>query len=226
MRLVYSIVASLALCPFVYAAPVDSTCFIKMDLPDDSFAAGTGTVVSCEGDYSLIMTCSHIVENGEGKITIWINEKTYDATYLTGAKVEIVQLPLGGEDIKIDGPDVAFLIVKAHLPVSNLCKHNPKVGDKVRQWGFAGGDTKNAPYYKEGKVLSIDDLFSTADARPGDSGSGLFNDKDEVVGLVNSRSRNPNSVGGFAVPIEEIHKFIRGSDKFGNFKKFKERSKE
>ena len=33
------------------------------------------------------MTCAHIVENGTNKITIWINEKTYDATYLGGSKI-------------------------------------------------------------------------------------------------------------------------------------------
>lgn len=52
----------------------------------------------------------------------------------------------------------------------------------------------------EGKNMTL--LQTSAAVSPGNSGGGLFNEKGELVGIVNAKSGGDNVEGiGFAVPI-------------------------
>lgn len=218
-----ALIVSLVVCPFVYAAPVDSACCIQiLDNEGNLYSAGSGTVIACEKGKSLIITCAHVVENGDKHVLIWLNGKTYNAKYIAGSKVTV-----DNDKIKIYGKDLALIEVDAVLPVAALGTASPKVNDKIRQWGFAGGSYEYGPLYKEGKVVGLEretqtgkETFSTADARPGDSGSGLFDSNDKMIGITNLRPPDFNAVGGYAIRIEDARDWLK--DKTVGFDKFKD----
>lgn len=214
MRLLSGLLLSVVLCPFVWAAPVDSACHIKVvDKVTMEWNAGSGTVIACENGKSLILSCTHVVPDDKGTITIWIKDKKYEAKFLAASKQIEEVGPTGQKFLTIDGPDLSLIVIDVALPVVEIATANPKLGDKVRQWGFAGGKTDNGPFYKEGKITKTDELWSTSDARRGDSGCGLFNDKDELVGVVHSRSIDEDVPGGLAVPVEDVRKWLKGKVK-------------
>lgn len=59
----------------------------------------------------------------------------------------------------------------------------PKQGDRIRFWGSPGGESD---VFREGRVIKIagDLIVIDAYACAGDSGSGLFSDKGEIVGVL------------------------------------------
>jgi S1-C subfamily serine protease len=63
----------------------------------------------------------------------------------------------------------------------------PKQGDRIRWWGNPEGE---ADVYREGYVAKVTDEMIVVDATicHGDSGSGLFNESGQLVGVVSAMS--------------------------------------
>lgn len=100
------------------------------------------------------------------------------------------------EKVLLDGKEHALVVVPANLPGSKakLAHRYPTIGDKLYVWGKPLG---YGPLWREGIVAGYvvfpDDPFlapygkftiSTMLVAPGDSGSGTWNDKGELVGSV------------------------------------------
>jgi V8-like Glu-specific endopeptidase len=218
IRFVYTAVL-LAAAPFAYAAPVDSAVHIKVET-ETGASYGSGTVVACENEKSLILSCAHVIYGPDRKVTITLKGKKYAAKWLAGSAVKEVANPDGTKSLEIDGPDLCLLVVDAELPVATVGKTAVADGDKVHQWGFAGGRLKFGPFYKTGVVTEAEGIWSTADARGGDSGSGLFNDDNELIGVVHARPVDVDEPAGLAISLDVVRKFLKEKAKgFDGFQK-------
>lgn len=111
--------------------------------------------------------------------------------------------------MQMDGPDLALLVVDAELPTVRLAAAPPRADARIRQWGFAGLTGKDEPPLKVGLVKDPSCFFGTLDCRPGDSGSGLFDDDDNLVAVTNARPNSEQEKGVYAVPHEKVRAFLR-----------------
>ena len=214
MRKLAGLLVVLCSAPLVQSAPLDSVVMIEYKSPAE-YSAGSGTVVASEGGKSLIVSCAHVVPNGAGVITVTLNGKKFKAKYLFGTPVKKVVLPDGKQVEVVDGVDLSLIVVDEKLPAVEVASDPLKEGDRVRQWGYAGGPpfVKDGPYAKEGKVTDAEAVWATADARRGDSGCGLFNDGDQLAGVTSHRSVNPDEPGLLAVPLAKIRPFLKDNAK-------------
>lgn len=207
MKRIVSLFLLLVLVPLASAGPIDSCVFIERT-NGQSTNAGSGTVIGNENGRSLILSAAHVVPDQADGVVVVLKGREHKARYLVGSKVTEKQVGPNHIQLTIDGPDLALLTVKDDLPVVEIAKKAPKLKDRLRQWGFAGGD-RDKQFFKKGLVLDPDALFGTVDARPGDSGSGLFNDDDLLVGVTSARPASDNEQGVYAVPLNEVRKFVR-----------------
>lgn len=213
MRFSTSLFVVLFAAPFVWASPVESAVHIKLEQAD-GHSCGSGTVVATKDGKSLIVSAAHVVSDPVGKYTVTLKNKEYSAKYAGGSKVTLRQIKPNETQMTIEGPDLALLVVDVELPIVTLAKDGVKEGDKVRMWGYAGGKiSKFGALYKEGYVVNPNDIWATADARRGDSGSGLFNNSDQMVGLVHSRSADDDEPGSLSIPIDVIRSFLKDKAK-------------
>lgn len=213
MRFSTSIFVVLLSAPFVWSAPVDSAVHITADR-GDVMGYGSGTVIGCKDGKSLILTAAHVCHSASEKFTVTLNKKEYKASYLIGSKVTMKQTKPNEIELEIEGPDIALLVVDAELPVVTLSKKELKKGDRIHQWGFASGEISEfGAFYKTGFVAVPDAIWSTADSRRGDSGCGLFNDANELVGMVHARPANDDAVGGLAIPLKTVRDFLKTNAK-------------
>jgi S1-C subfamily serine protease len=206
--------------PVAAAAP-DGVVLIESK-SETEYSAGSGTVIAYENGKSLILSVAHVVDDPKAKLTVTHKGKAHKATYLWASPTIELTLPDGKKVPIIDGPDLALLTVDAELPVMKLAATPAKVGDEVKTFGFAGGPkfADKGPYPKIGKVVDAEGVWASPDARRGDSGSGLLNSKDELVGVVHSRSADADEPGLLAVPLNEVKKFLL--EKAEGFPKLKE----
>jgi S1-C subfamily serine protease len=222
MRFVY--LPLIALLPaLAVAGPIDSAAYVKQS-DATGYNSGSGTVVAYENNKSLILTCGHVASDPKATFSITLSGKKYDAAYLYGSKVTEKMLEDGTWTMTIDGPDLALLTVAEKLPTVEIASKPAKKGDNVFQWGFPGGRVDTGPYPKVGKVVDADGLWATPDARRGDSGCGLFNADDQLVGVVHSRAADPDEPGALAVPLPTIRKFLH--EKATGFPKIQKRMKD
>lgn len=207
MRVLSTLLVSFAFASLLVAAPPDSAVYVQLD-ETDGFSAGSGTCIACENGKSLILTAAHVAWEGKGKLKIILKGKEYAAKYLDGSPIKEVE-EKGKKTLQIDGPDLALLVVDASLPTVQIAEEALKEGDDVRTFGFPGARWKTGPYPKIGKVVNDQEVWATADARRGDSGCGLFNTKDQLAGVVHSRSVDADEPGMMATPLSEIKKFLK-----------------
>lgn len=88
--------------------------------------------------------------------------------------------------IEVDGSDHALIVVAQTFPVHVSLGKPPKQGDRVHWWGNPAGW---ADMYRTGVVAGLFEGGNTAiDANGwlGDSGSGVFNARGELVGVVSA----------------------------------------
>jgi len=175
---------------------------------------GTGFVIDPKG---YVLTCAHLFKK-EGKATLWIKGKRYEADVIK----------------KNEDKDLALLKIKENkklnlqsLPIPQDIVY--KMGQDVFTIGFPLSDILgNSPRLNKGLISSTvglkddpDHLQISAAIQPGNSGSPLLNDNGVVIGMIQS-TLNPISVfartGGslpqnvnFAAKTNVIREFIRSS---------------
>ena len=162
------------------------------------WSTGTGFIISSDG---YLLTCAHVVLN-ETKAKVRIGARVYDA-----------------EVVVVDrGQDLAVLRVKATgLPTVPLGDSESVVLTQVvRAVGFPEGILDSATVttgtitrkgrttfpspFPNGKPLKEYVLQTDTAVNRGNSGGPLFNEKGEVVGVVNRKKFLVDNVG-FAIPI-------------------------
>ncbi len=161
---------------------------------------GSGVIVGADdnGEYTYVITCSHVVSDG-GIIKVQLHDESqYDAT-------------LVGYDAKTD---IAVLrIHKSGLSALEIGDSDTlRVGETVYAIGNPGG-TDFAGSFTNGMVSAIarpinseigyemNCIQHTAAINPGNSGGALVNSKGQLIGINSSKISSTDYEGmGFAVP--------------------------
>ncbi len=157
---------------------------VKKDQPFES--QGSGFVLSRDGH---ILTCAHVVKDKKDA-TVWIGGKRYEADIMK----QDVEKDLAILKIRSPGE----LILK---PLTLAREDKVVMGEDVFTMGFPMSKVLgNAPRLTKGLINSTvgfkdnpDQLQVSAEIQPGNSGSPLFNDQREVIGIMTS-TLNPLSV--------------------------------
>lgn len=151
-------------------------------------ALGTGTFI----DKHYVLTAQHVIVNADG-LNVEIDKKIYPATLIWSSPVRdyavLFVSDYEGTPVKLGDSS------KLSVGDSALILGNPYGLLYVLGFGFISAPTQdlenNATYF----------IQSWTQANPGNSGGGLFNADNELVGVVVRHAENNFD---FSVPINEI----------------------
>ncbi len=190
--------------PIVYVAENAAECVVEIQtktnitsgfVPYFSEGAGSGVIISSNG---YIVTNNHVVE-GTNLIKVRLkNGNEYEAE-IVGLD-ELTDLAV----IKIEEENLkpATIGKSSNLLVGEIAV---AIGNPL---GQLGGTVTSGIISALDRNVVIDDeimtlLQTNAQVSPGNSGGGLFNERAELIGIVNAKSSENNVEGiGFAIPID------------------------
>ena len=144
-----------------------------------------------------ILTNNHVIE-GQSSIKVTTSDgQEYDATVVsTDDKTDIAVLKIEASGLTpaVIGDSDSLVVGETAVAVGNPLG---ELGGTVTDGIISALDREVTV---EGKNMTL--LQTSAAVSPGNSGGGLFNEKGELVGIVNAKSGGDNVEGiGFAVPI-------------------------
>ncbi|VTU02768.1 ---NA--- : Thioredoxin domain protein OS=Planctomyces limnophilus (strain ATCC 43296 / DSM 3776 / IFAM 1008 / 290) GN=Plim_3801 PE=4 SV=1: Trypsin_2 [Gemmataceae bacterium] len=156
-----------------------SACAIQVqrDAGDGITEYGSGTVIASERGRSLVLTNSHVVPDGTRPVSVWIGTKKHAARHLASSVMSS------------DTPDLALLVIDVAAVAAPIAATPAPVGAAVYQWGFGGvtpgspAKLKSGATVEQGNYVGPKTLRTTIASQQGDSGSGLFSDSGELVGV-------------------------------------------
>lgn len=156
--------------------------------------AGSGVIISEDG---YIITNNHVIE-GASSIKVRLSDKTeYEATLVgTDSKTDIAVLK-----IEATGLTPAVIGDSDTLKVGEFAL---AVGNPL---GTLGGTVTDGIISALNRDITVNNqtmslLQTNAAVNPGNSGGGLFNERGELIGIVNAKSDGSDVEGlGFAIPI-------------------------
>ena len=170
--------------------------------------AGSGVIFSEDG---IVVTNDHVVD-GASTITVRTKDgESYEATLLgTDSKTDIAVLK-----IEADGLTPAILGDSDALSVGEYAM---AIGNPLGQLGGTVTDGIVSALSREvnvnGENMTL--LQTNAAINPGNSGGGLFNEKGELIGIVNAKSSNGASSSGasieglgFAIPVNTVKNSVQ-----------------
>ena len=165
-------------------------------------SGGTGCIIDKNG---TILTSRHVIENSKKIDVTTYDGKTYKATVLPTKNTSDLAL------IKIS-PKKALNVIT--LGNSDTLKVGQKILAIGNPFGFSGTLT-------QGIVSRIDyarkKIQTDAAINPGCSGGPILNTTGEVVGISQSIYNPDNNISnigiGFAIPADEVKKFIAHNSK-------------
>lgn len=141
----------------------------------DGVAFGSGTLVDVQGDQGLVITNWHVVRDASGEI-----EVSFPDGYRSKAKV-----------LKTDRDwDLAALVIwKPNVAPVALSATAPQPGDVLTIAGYGSGNFRAATakctqYVSPGRSLPYEMVEVSAEARQGDSGGPILNERGEVAGVL------------------------------------------
>ncbi|NLW78598.1 MAG: PDZ domain-containing protein [Ruminococcaceae bacterium] len=156
--------------------------------------AGSGVILTEDG---YIITNNHVVTGAQTvKVTLSTGEE-YDATVVgADARTDVAVVK-----INVTGLTPAVVGDSDSLKVGEFCL---AIGNSM---GTLGGTVTNGIISALNREITIEGqtmnlLQMNAAVSPGNSGGGLFNDKGQLVGIVNAKSSGEDAEGlGFAIPV-------------------------
>lgn len=173
--------------------PYKSIVFIRSYFDDYKYIAGTGFMID---DYS-VLTAAHVVDKKDikiKKIVVYAGYQDNEATIDTVNVIKKYTIP-EWINTRNSNLDMALLILEKPLG-KTLGKLNivdkSNINELVFTSGYPGGNDLNKDkikpgnqYYSSGKIVKItkDKLFYDLDSEGGQSGSPVFNNNNEVIGI-------------------------------------------
>lgn len=159
--------------------------------------AGSGVILSADG---YIVTNHHVIDGATNiKVTLR-NGTQYDATLIASdAQSDLAVIKIDGENLT-----TAVFADSDSLQVGQTAI---AIGNPL---GSLGGSVSEGILSALDREITIDDnvmtlLQTDAAINPGNSGGGLFNDKGELIGIVNAKSTGAEIDGlGFAIPANLV----------------------
>lgn len=141
----------------------------------DGIAFGSGTLVDIEADQGLVITNWHVVRDAAGEITV-----QFPDGFRSQAKV-----------LKADRDwDLAALTIwKPPVAPARLAPVAPQPGEALTIAGYGSGNFRAATarctqYVSPGKNLPFEMVEVGTEARQGDSGGPILNQRGEVAGVL------------------------------------------
>jgi hypothetical protein len=176
--------------------PAQTTCFVWLHSGGVG-QAGTGTCIASEGGKSLVVTNAHVVEGTRAPCVVVNGGKEWRAQVLATAR-----------DYSRRDWDLALVVVDGELPVAPVAAEEPAPGERIRIYGFGGRMGSQGPALKTGawlgRTFNADNVNATNQTISGDSGSGWFNDRGELVAV-----HWGNNGRAWGVPLQPVRTFAR-----------------
>ena len=168
--------------------------------------AGSGVILSEDG---TIVTNNHVVE-GASRITVRTKDGAeYEAT-LVGADsktdVAVLKIDATGLTPAVLGDSDSLIVGEYVMAIGNPLG---QLGGTVTD-GIISALSRDVTI--NGETMTL--LQTNAAINPGNSGGGLFNEKGELVGIVNAKSSDTSSTTtieglGFAIPINTVKNTVQ-----------------
>ena len=164
--------------------------------------AGSGVVFTTDG---YIVTNHHVIEDAT-KINVTLrNGTSFDAKIVgDDAKTDLALL-------KIDASGLTPAVLVADSDQLKVGQTAIAIGNPL---GQLGGTVTSGIVSALGREIEIQGetmtlLQTSAAINPGNSGGGLFDDKGNLIGIVNAKSSGSDIEGlGFAIPANTVKKII------------------
>lgn len=163
-----------------------------------SSGAGSGVIISADG---YIVTNNHVIENSN-KITVTLRDGTqYTATLVgTDSKTDIAVIKIDAEGLQpaVLGDSSTLQVGQPAIVIGNPLG---QLGGTVTNGIISALDRQ---IVMDGHTMTL--LQTNAAINPGNSGGALFNERGELVGIVNAKSGGTSGGTtieglGFAIPI-------------------------
>lgn len=156
--------------------------------------AGSGVIITSDG---YIITNNHVV-SGAQQVTVTTHDgDEYAATVIgTDSQTDIAVLKIEADGLTpaTIGDSDALVVGEYAMAVGNPMG---ELGGTVTDGIISG---LNRSVEVEGQNMTL--LQTSAAVSPGNSGGGLFNERGELIGIVNAKSIEEGADGlGFAIPI-------------------------
>lgn len=166
-----------------------------------SQGAGSGVIISEDG---YIVTNNHVID-GASKITVRTKMgDTYEATLVgTDPDNDLAVLKIDAKDLHAAVYGDSDQLTVGEMAVA--------IGNPL---GSLGGTVTSGIISALDREITIDGqtlhlLQTSAAINPGNSGGGLFNEKGELIGIVNAKSSGSGIEGlGFAIPVNTAKDII------------------
>jgi S1-C subfamily serine protease len=141
----------------------------------DATAYGTGTLVGVRDDHGLVVTNWHVVRDSKGVV-----EVVFPGGFRTHAR-----------PLKVDSDwDLAALVIwRPPIEPVTLSAQPPRPGDLLTIHGYGQGQYRIATgrctsYYAPHRNFPMEMVELDVEARQGDSGGPIFNDRGELAGVL------------------------------------------
>jgi len=163
--------------------------------------AGSGVIITSDG---YIITNNHVID-GARKITVRLIDGTeYDATLIgrdSKTDLAVIQIKAKGLQPVTYGNSDKLVVGELAVAIGNPLG---QLGGTVSE-GIISALSRNINI--DGEMMTL--LQTTAAINPGNSGGGLFNNRGELVGVVNAKSSGSDIEGiGFAIPSNTVKPIV------------------
>ncbi len=156
---------------------------------------GSGTLVGVQGDYALVVTNWHVVREGTERVSV-----TFPDGFHTPARV-----------LRMDKDwDLAALVIwnPGNIKPVTIADSAPKPGDALTIAGYGSGQYRAAQghctqYVSPRINFPYEMLEVSVQARQGDSGGPIFNERNELAGVLFGASRGTTS-GSYAGRVRQF----------------------
>ena len=155
---------------------------------------GSGVVISDDG---YIMTNNHVVAGGNSYQVLLPSGDKVDASLVgtdSGTDIAVLKIEATGLTPAVVGDSDSLQVGEFTLAVGNPLG---ELGGTVTDGIISALDREVTV---ENQTMNL--LQTNAAVSPGNSGGGLFNERGELIGIVNAKSSGQNAEGlGFAIPV-------------------------
>ena len=171
--------------PFSFASQTPHPAVARISVAEKGATShGTGTLVNVAGQHGLIVTNWHVVRDATGDILV-----EFPDGFRSAARV-----------LKVDHDwDLAALqIWRPRMKPVPLAIAAPQPGDTLAIAGYGSGQYRTisgrcTQYVAPGANLPYEMVELSAEARQGDSGGPIFNERGELAGVLFGASRGTTS---------------------------------
>lgn len=162
--------------PLAPAPPAPHPAVVRVRVPEHGGTAyGSGTLIDIRDEYGLVLTNWHVVQGATGPI-----EVTFPSGFVSQAR-----------SLKVDSDwDLAALVIwRPSCQPVRLSPVPPQPGDRLTICGYGAGDYRAVSgrctqFYAPRLDLPQELVELDVQARQGDSGGPIFNERGELAGVL------------------------------------------